>query len=580
MKYLLFVAVVCFSRLVFSQDSLVIRDSISSVDSVQVIDNVQNLSESTVEPEVVVEELPLGYPIILSEDTAFMLYAYYGAISSEKRVEVANEYLELAYSENPDFLDSVELKEMGEEIEILYDNHQFLTVTKEDVHFYTLKDTTLNVTPLNLARKYVEDLKDSHQRLTEAKSWKENILSIVYALLLIVGIYLFIKLLNKLFIRLISLLPKYLGDHIHHGIQFKKVEIISAERLSRMILLLIHGIRKLIVLLLIYSGILLLVKVYPGAKMITDQLIDYLVTPLIAIKDLALDFIPNLFYIIVIVFLTKYILKFLHFIAGEIENGNLELAGFHTEWVEPTYKIIKFLIYAFSAVMIFPYLPGSDSPAFKGISIFLGVLFSMGSSSAISNLVAGLVITYMRPFKDGDRVRVGNTEGDVLEKTLLVTKLKTIKNEEITIPNSIILSSHIVNYHANSVKDPLILHTSVTIGYDVPWPKVHEMLIAAVKSVDGILDDPKPFVYQLSLDDYYVKYEINAATFAVDKKDDLYSEIHKNIQEEFNKANVEILSPIYSAIRDGNHTTVADNYVQKDYKAPSFNLGIIDKFFK
>ena len=164
-------------------------------------------------------------------------------------------------------------------------------------------------------------------------------------------------------------------------------------------------------------------------------------------------------------------------------------------------------------VTIFPYLPGSDSPIFKGMSVFLGVMFSLGSSSVVGNLVAGYVITYMRPFVIGDRIKIGDLVGDVVEKTAFVTRIKTPKKEFITIPNSNILSSHVVNYSTSKHEDGgIVLHTTVTIGYDVPWKKVHELLIKSAVEVESILLNPAPFVLQTSLDDFYVSYQLNAHT--------------------------------------------------------------------
>jgi small-conductance mechanosensitive channel len=224
----------------------------------------------------------------------------------------------------------------------------------------------------------------------------------------------------------------------------------------------------------------------------------------------------------------------------------------------PTFNIVRVLLYAFMFIVIFPYLPGSESPVFQGVSVFLGILFSLGSSSAISNAVAGLVITYMRPFKIGDRIKIGDLTGDVVEKSLLVTRIRTIKNEAITIPNSTILSGHTINYTTSANDKGLIIYTGVTIGYDVPWKKVHEMLIAAANSTSGILNEEnkKPFVLQKSLDDFYVSYEINAYTTETNRLAVIYSELHQNIQEKFREASIEILSPHYKAERDGNASTV------------------------
>jgi small-conductance mechanosensitive channel len=225
-------------------------------------------------------------------------------------------------------------------------------------------------------------------------------------------------------------------------------------------------------------------------------------------------------------------------------------------------------------VLIFPYLPGSGSPAFQGVSVFIGVLFSLGSSSAIANMVAGMVITYMRPFKIGDRVKIGDITGDVVEKTMLVTRIKTPKNEDITVPNSTVLLSSTTNYstHTRQNNAGLIVHTTVTIGYDIPWKEVHKALIYAARNNELVDKEPEPFVLQTSLDDFYVSYQVNCYTREANKLALVYSLLHQSIQDSFNEAGIEILSPHYRNQRDGNHTTIPNNYLDKDYETPSFHI--------
>lgn len=169
----------------------------------------------------------------------------------------------------------------------------------------------------------------------------------------------------------------------------------------------------------------------------------------------------------------------------------------------------------------------------------------------------------MRAFKLGDRVKIGETTGDVIEKTMLVTKLKTIKNEEVTIPNSAILNGKTINY--SSVGEPgLILHTSVTIGYDAPWRKVHELLIGAVQKTEFLKMDPAPFVLQTSLDDFYVSYQINGYTDQPQKSAIILSNLHANIQDGFNEAGIEIMSPHYRANRIGDNLTFPPQYISEE----------------
>ncbi|MHA7055782.1 mechanosensitive ion channel family protein [Aquimarina sp. M1] len=220
----------------------------------------------------------------------------------------------------------------------------------------------------------------------------------------------------------------------------------------------------------------------PQTKEYADAILEYVKKPLLFIYEGLIGFIPNLFFIVVIFFVTKYLLRFLKYVTTELEREAVRLDGFHADWARPTFNLLRVVIIAFAVIIVFPYILGSNSPAFKGVSIFFGVLFSLGSTSAISNIVAGIVIIYMRPFKVGDRVQIGETIGDITERSLLVTRVKTIKNLDITIPNSSILGNHIINFSKNATEDVgIILHTSVTIGYDVVSNEVLKALIEGAK---------------------------------------------------------------------------------------------------
>lgn len=215
-------------------------------------------------------------------------------------------------------------------------------------------------------------------------------------------------------------------------------------------------------------------------------------------------------------------------------------------------------------VLIFPYLPGSDSKIFQGVSVFIGILFSLGSSSAIGNMVAGFVITYMRPFKIGDRIKIGDITGDVIEKTLLVTRLRTVKNEEITIPNAAVLSGNTTNFSSLAKEEGLILYTTVTIGYDVSWRAMHEALLEAAARTSNLMAGKKPFVLQTSLDDFYVSYQLNVYSQNSSAMASIYSELHKNILDVCAEKGIEIMSPHYRAERDGNQIAIPTEYNKKE----------------
>ena len=272
-----------------------------------------------------------------------------------------------------------------------------------------------------------------------------------------------------------------------------------------------------------------------------------------------LDYIPNLVTIVLILLFVRLLLRVIRSIFDGIAARRISLPNFYPEWADTSFTLTKFLIYALTIVVIFPYLPGSDSPAFQGISIFIGVLFSLGSTSAVANVVAGVVLTYTRAFQVGDQVSISETRGKVVEKSLFVTRIKTLKNVVVAIPNSMVLGDHIVNFTQNVGRSGLLVHTTITIGYDVPWKTVNKLLIDAATKTEGLLPTPEPFVLQASLDDNYVAYEINAWTRESEALPKIYSTLHSNILDEFHGHNVEITSPHYRANRDGNPVTIPED---------------------
>jgi small-conductance mechanosensitive channel len=355
-------------------------------------------------------------------------------------------------------------------------------------------------------------------------------------------------------------------------VKLKNLEVLSEERIVEAIGGSIRITRLFTIVALGYLYITVVFSFFDFTKTWAGTLISYIVDPLWNVLLSFIQYLPSLFFILVIIGVTRFAIKFIKLIFDEVARGSISLPGFYRDWAEPTYKIIRFLVFAFAGIVIFPYLPGSSSPVFQGISVFLGILFSLGSTSAISNIVAGVVLTYMRPFKIGDRVKIADTVGDVVEKTLLVTRVRTIKNVDITIPNSMVLGSHIINFSSSAQERGLVLHTGVTIGYDAPWKKVHELLIAAAQNTEGILKEPKPFVFQASLDDFFVSYEINAYTNRPNDMAKIYSDLHQSIQDRFNEAGVEITSPHYAAVRDGNRTAIPDQYLPPTYRPSGFRV--------
>lgn len=360
---------------------------------------------------------------------------------------------------------------------------------------------------------------------------------------------------SQLFPRLNAILEEWRNTRFH-VIKFKSMELVTPDQITDFLLSFSRYIQAGLTLILLGAGLTYTLSFFPGTQSIALGIIESLYVVFHSFSETILSFVPNLITLIIIIISLRYMLKLLRFFYEGIQTNRIKIFGLHKDLAEPTYQLLRFLAIAMALVAAYPYLPGSNSPVFRGLTIFAGFLLSLGSTALVTNIVSGVVLTYTRGFRIGDRVKIGGTTGDVVERTMLVTRIRTIKNVVVSIPNSMVINNEIVNYSALTAKNGLILNTTVTIGYDVPWRTVHQLLIHAALSTRGIQQSPKPFVLQTSLDDYYVSYELNAYTSDPKRMAVTYSDLHQNIQDHFNKAGVEIMSPAYTAYREGNQSTV------------------------
>ena len=326
---------------------------------------------------------------------------------------------------------------------------------------------------------------------------------------------------------------------------FKSVKLISSKQIEDGILILLRLLKYVITIFQLFITVPIVFSFFPATNELASTLFSYVLNPLKRILSNATGFIPNLITIIIILLITKYVIRGLKFLARQIERGKLVLPGFYPDWAWPTFNLLRVFLYAFTVAVVYPYLPGSESRVFQGVSVFLGLVISLGSGSAIGNLVAGLVITYMRPFKIGDRIKIKEITGFVVEKSPFVVRLRNIKNESITFPNITVLNSEIINYNTSGEADGLILHAKISMGYDVPWRDVYAVLLSAAAKTPHIEEHPKPFVLQTALDDFYASYEINAYTKEIEKVLLVYSLLYQNIQDGFKNAGISLYSPHY-----------------------------------
>jgi small-conductance mechanosensitive channel len=500
----------------------------------------------------------VGFPIAPFKDTLFYVYNKIGSFTPQNRAKAISERIIQLYDDPFFSSDSLKISESDISLDIVYKNDFIImSVLNKDAE-------SVGVKKLDLAKKNLAIIKQTVLFQKENNSYLKWGKRIGLELLFVVLIGFVLFLINKLFRRIKYFLIRK-EERFFKGYKINNFHVLSPSQQLQIGFKLLSVIKIGILILIIYLSLPLLFSVFPSTEVYTTTLLNWILKPAKMALMGFVNFLPNLFSIIVIVTLFRYLLKIIKYFVDEIQKENINIDGFYSDWAKPTFNIVKVLLYAFMLVIIFPYLPGSNSPIFKGVTVFVGVLFSIGSSNAIANMVAGLVITYMRPFKIGDFIKIGEVSGEVIEKTALVTRVRTPKMEDITIPNATVLSSTSTNFSANTKSDTngLVIHTTVTIGYDVPWPKIHKALINAALRTDLLLKEPKPFVLQTSLDDFYVSYEINSFTKSPTKQPLIYSLLHQNIQDCFNEDGIEIMSPHYKALRDGNQTTIPEHYLDE-----------------
>lgn len=504
-----------------------------------------------------------GVPVMgFFKDTLFTVYSRLGSFSPKERAKAISERIHSLAGLRDFSTDSLVVESEYNILNLVYSDQIVTSISEEDALWSKMNAADLSI-------KY-------QKTISEAILNYQNETNII-TLLKEFGLALLVLIITYLIIKYIFIAFRWTAIKIHaqenkriKGIKIKDYTLFDASRQVAVLINLNTVLKWLVVLSTVYIALPILFGIFPWTKDMAQTLFGYVLNPL---KDIGLglwNYLPNLITVIVIIVVFRYVLKGLYFLKLEIQQENLKLPGFYSDWAAPTYQIVKVLVFAFMIVVIFPYLPGSDSPVFQGVSVFLGFLFTFGSAGSLSNIIAGLILTYMRLFKMGDRVKIGSISGDVIEKNMLVTRVRTTKNEIISIPNATVMNSHTINYSSDAPEKGLIMHSTITIGYDVPWRKMEAVLIKAALKTPLLLDDPVPFVLQTSLDDFYVSYQINAYTREPNKQATIYSNLHANIQDFCNEAGIEIMSPHYRAARDGNQSTIPADQLPKDYKTPSF----------
>jgi small-conductance mechanosensitive channel len=354
-----------------------------------------------------------------------------------------------------------------------------------------------------------------------------------------------------------------------HSLSIQSFEVVRAESIWRGLDGALGTVRWLIIAAIVYLLGAFALGQFPWTRSTAERLLDFVVQPLLAMATGVFDYIPKLIFLVLLFLGVRWFLKLLSLFFEAVGAGRVPLRSFDAEWAQPTYHIVRILLILLALVIAYPYLPGSGSAAFQGLSIFAGLMLSLGASSAMASLIAGYTVTYRRAFRVGDRITVGDLTGEVCDVRLLVTHLRTSKNEEVVVPNSLVLQSHVVNYSKLARSHGLILHTTVSIGYETPWRQVEAMLLLAAERTDGVSREPAPFVLEKSLGDFAVSYELNAYVDSTQQLPQRYAELHRHVLDVFNEYGVQIMTPAYEGDPEIPKIVPQDKWFVTPARAPS-----------
>ncbi|WP_315504705.1 mechanosensitive ion channel domain-containing protein [Capnocytophaga sputigena] len=516
--------------------------------------NTPSITNSSTTNEKEIEKLRnkmRGRPIVFEKDTLYYLYTSYGPYDIDTRVKYVEEKLKELYNDPYFVADSIKIKPAGDYLSVMYNDKTITGISMVDALWENSSQT-------ELAQRYANIIKNTIVKYKEQNSLKSVLIRLAELLLVLFIAFILVWAINRLF----DFLKKITLNSEHSfltSIRIRNYDFIKKPGIVKALVKLLAILRIVFLLFLLITIIPLIFDIFPSTQYLSKIIVQWISEPIKNVGIAIIGYLPHLFYIVIIAVITRYVLKILRFFALEIERGILKIKGFHPEWAHTTYVLARMMLWVLALVIMFPHLPGSDSDAFKGISVFLGVLISLGSSSAISNAIAGIVISYMRPFQVGDWIKSGEIIGAVIEKNALVTRLKTINNEDITIPNSAILSGATMNFTSIGKEIGLALNVQVKVRYDYSDNLVEELLIEAALKTNGISPKPHPYIFQISLSELNAVYELNAYTFHPENMYFIKSDLTKNIQSTFRQANIEIFSTQYIEIRTPFSNTKKQN---------------------
>ncbi len=340
--------------------------------------------------------------------------------------------------------------------------------------------------------------------------------------------------------RLINRLQIWLGRY-----KARLVVALQPQLVINAMMSLVHIAKWVLVLVVVYEWASFVLRQFPYSRPWGERLQGYLIETVQGILSSIVDALPGLLVVFLIVMLTRFASQMLKAFFARIESGKVQVSWMAEDTARPTRKLAQALLWLFALAMAYPYLPGSNTEAFKGLSVLVGIMVSIGGSGVVGQAASGLIMIYSHVLREGEYVKIDDIEGLVTNVGIFSTKVRTSNGEEVNVPNSLIGSSKTINSSRLAEGKGLVVHTTLTIGYNTPWRQVHAMLLRAAEKTSGLRVEPKPFISQTALSDFYVEYRLTAQVERADLRRMTLTALHANIQDEFNEFGVQIMSPHY-----------------------------------
>lgn len=498
-------------------------------------------SEPEPEPtpeEAIAQEGIFTAPVVFDGETLFAVRGFTALPAVERAANIERRIREVA--ELPEFIAleyEVNEIEFGLAVEA---NGRLLTVATQADADYEQIELEL------LAEIHEEAIARAVERYRASRTSEAIVQSVLVAVALTVAFFLATYLFLKRRKRLVAWVED-LTIRRFTAVEEATNALVKGKAVGKLLGFGTHALLWVIFLIVLYYYLTVVLLSFAHTKPFAQLLLTYVSQPLMDVILGAVGFVPNLITIVIIILVTRYLIRGLRLFMDSIEAGSFEWKDFEPHWVKPTFNIVRAIIIALAVVFIYPLIPGSGSRAFQGLTILAGIMVSFGSNAVVSNMMAGLFVIYRRSTNIGDRIKVGNQVGDVVEIKMMETLIKSVKNEMVSIPNAQLLNSEVVNYSRKIDGRGLLVHTTVGIGYEEPQDKVEAMLVEAARRTRDLKKAPEPFVLWAQLSDYAINYQINAFTTRGSSLPRILSDLHRNIVDVFNENGVQIMTPSYEA---------------------------------